>query len=82
MLNLVIATSTSEAPDLDEIYCTCALAAGDEVKVEIDDGAIMMACPRCGRQVSLETVSVHAAPRTAVLAAETDGSQHWLEVRI
>jgi len=42
----------------------------------------MMACPRCGRQVSLETVSVHAAPRTAVLAAETDGSQHWLEVRI
>lgn len=80
MPNLVVATSTSDGPD--HVFCACPLAAGDEVKVEIDDGAILMACPRCGRQVSLETVSMHAAPRTVTLSAESLGEEHWLEARI
>lgn len=77
---LMIAVSTSDDPE--HVYCTCHLTAGEEVKVEIDDGAILMACPRCGRQVSLETVSVHAAPRAVTLTAQSDGSETWLEARI
>lgn len=76
----VIVTSTSDNPD--DVYCTCRLTAGEEVKVEIDDGVIQMSCPRCGRQVSLETVSVHASKRAVTLTAESDGSEQWLEARI
>lgn len=70
MPNLVVATSTSDGPD--QVYCTCLLTVGEEVKVEIDDGAILMSCPRCGRQVSLETVSVHASKRAVTLTAESE----------
>lgn len=80
MLNLVVVASTSDG--LDQVYCTCHLTAGEQVKVEIDDGAILVACPRCGRQVSLETVSVHAAPRAVTLAIQSDGRETWLEARI
>jgi hypothetical protein len=80
MLNVAVVASTSDG--IDQVYCTCRLAAGDEVKVEIDDGAILMACPHCGRQVSLEDVSVQAAARPAVLTVHSDGRESWLEARI